>query len=109
MFASGLGGIGIDHILNFICEFPPAPVERRLAEATEVLSFQRRSGGEIRVQTATKGPPALAPDAATTIAATPCFLIVRTPSKRRILPYQNPVPIWNWKRCNRSPGWSLMG
>jgi len=47
----------------------PAPVERRLTEAADVLSFQRRSGGEIRVQTATKGPPALAPDAATTIAA----------------------------------------
>ena len=48
----------------------PAPVERRLAEAADVLSFQRRSGGEIRVQTSTKGPPALAADATTTIAAT---------------------------------------
>jgi len=47
----------------------PAPVERRLTEAADVLSFQRRSGGEIRVQTATMGPRALAPDAATTIAA----------------------------------------
>ncbi len=28
MFASGLGGVGIDQILNFICEFAPAPVER---------------------------------------------------------------------------------
>jgi elongation factor G len=28
MFASGLGNLGADHILNFICDFAPAPVER---------------------------------------------------------------------------------
>ncbi|HUS19876.1 MAG TPA: elongation factor G [Terriglobales bacterium] len=28
MFASGLGNLGTDHILNFIAEFAPAPVER---------------------------------------------------------------------------------
>jgi ABC-2 type transport system ATP-binding protein len=37
----------------------PATVERRLTEAADVLSFQRRSGEEIRVQTSTKLPPSI--------------------------------------------------
>lgn len=47
----------------------PGEVERRLADTKEVLSFQRRSADEIRVQTSTKRPPSLAGAPPATIAS----------------------------------------
>ncbi len=50
----------------------PAAMERQLTEATGVLSFQRRSGAEIRVQTLAAAPPSLAAmDGATVDAVEP--------------------------------------
>ena len=48
----------------------PASMERRLVDMPEVLSFQRRSGDEVRVQLSTKTAPLL-PDAQSIAAAEP--------------------------------------
>lgn len=70
----------------------PAAIERQLTEATGVLSFQRRSGAEVRVQTLAAAPPSFATmNGATIVAVEPSMEDAFTVAAAETAPRDSPA------------------